>query len=459
MIEKIESRIIRLKRKANPKVIGIIFFCIFGFFTIFSLDMTNNFKRQKQLVQDQYNKSMFEMIAYVKNFDLQLSKFQIITDKRLIITTLADVWRQSNLAKENLVNLPLLQEKMANTSKYLTQLSDYSHSLMDQVSRGKELTLEQYADIVKLNTSSTELLKVCNNIYDDLNSGRLQWDEVAKVSNEQLDKNVAVSNIQSIGETFVEYEGLIYDGAYSNHILEITPRNLSENVVTQEQAATNINTIFGEENLEYVNFTGENNNKLDLYEFQVKLKDNPNIRDVYMTKKDGKLYLMVSDKKVDEEKITIDNAKKLGEDFLKKAGIEKVADTYYIITENLVTINYAAMQDDIILYPDLIKVKIALDDGEICSVEAGGYTFNHTNRDNLTPKLTMEEATSKINKNIKVESKNLAIVPTEAKKELLVYEFKGTINEKKCIVYVNALTGEEENILMIIETPNGTLTM
>jgi len=459
MIEKIESRIIRLKRKANPKVIGIIFFCIFGFFTIFSLDMTNNFKRQKQLVQDQYNKSMFEMIAYVKNVDLQLSKFQIITDKRLIITTLADVWRQSNLAKENLVNLPLLQEKMANTSKYLTQLSDYSHSLMDQVSRGKELTPEQYEDIVKLNISSTELLKVCNNIYDDLNSGRLQWDEVAIVGNEQLDKNVAVSDIQSIAETFVEYEGLIYDGAYSNHILEITPKNLSENVVTQEQAATNINTIFGEENLEYVNFTGENDNKLELYEFQVKLKDNPNIRDVFMTKKDGKLYLMVSDKKVEEQKITIDNAKKLGEDFLKKAGIEKVVDTYYIITENLVTINYAAMQDEIILYPDLIKVKIALDDGEICSVEAGGYTFNHANRDNLTPKLTMEEATSKINKNIKVESKNLAIVPTEAKKELLVYEFKGTINEKKCIVYVNALTGEEENILMIIETPNGTLTM
>jgi hypothetical protein len=59
----------------------------------------------------------------------------------------------------------------------------------------------------------------------------------------------------------------------------------------------------------------------------------------------------------------------------------------------------------------------------------------------------------------KVESKNLALIPTEAKKELLVYEFKGTVNDKKCIIYINALTGEEENLLMIIETPNGTLTM
>ncbi|MDD2376074.1 MAG: germination protein YpeB [Clostridia bacterium] len=459
MIEKIENKIIRLKRKTNPKVMGLIFFCIFGFFVIFSLEMTNNFKRQKQLVQDEYNRSMYEMTSYIKNVDLELSKLQIISDKRLIITTLADVWRQSNLAKENLANLPIIQEKMGNTSKYLTQLSDYSHSLMDQVSRGKEITAEQSENIVKLNTSSTELLNVTNKIYEDLNSGRLKWDEVEKLGNKNLDENVAVSNIQSIVETFVEYEGLIYDGAYSNHIIEMTPKNLSENIVTQEQAKTNLNTIFGEENLEYVNFIGENNNKLDLYEFQVKLKDNLIIRDVYMTKKDGKLYLMVSDKKVVEQKITIDNAKKLGEDFLEKAGIENVVDTYYIITENLVTINYAALQDYIILYPDLIKVKIALDDGEICSVETGGYTFNHTNRDNLTPKLTIEEAQSKINKSIKVESKNLAIVPTESKRELLVYEFKGTVNEKKCIIYINALTGEEENVLMIIETPNGTLTM
>lgn len=459
MIEKIESNIIRFKKKLDPKVLGLVFFCIFGFFTIFSMEMTNNFKRQKQLVQDEYNRSMYEMVAYVKNVDLQLSKIQIITDKRLVIATLADIWRQSNLAKENLANLPIIQENMGNTSKYLTQVSDFSHSLMDSVSRGKEITPEEYEDISKLNTSSTALVNVTNNIYDDLNSGRLKWDEVEKLGNEQLDENVAVSNIQSISETFVEYEGLIYDGAYSNHIIELTPKNLSDKDVTQEQAQENINAIFGKDSIEYINFTGENNNKLDLFEFQVKLKEYSEVRDIYMTKKDGKLYLMISDKTVSEQKITVDNAKKIGADFLKKMGIDNVVDTYYIITENLVTINYAAVQNEVTLYPDLVKVKIALDNGEICSVETGGYTFNHINRDNLSPKLTIEEAQAKINKNIKVESKNLAIIPTESKKELLVYEFKGTISEKKCIVYINALTGEEENVLMVIETPNGSLTM
>jgi germination protein YpeB len=459
MIENIESHIVRFKKKLDPRVLGVAFFCIFGFFVIFSMDMTNNFKRQKQLAQDEYNRSMYELTTYIKNVDLDLSKLQITSDKRLLTLTLGDIWRESNLAKENLANLPIIQDNMGNTLKYLTQVSDFSHSLMDAISRGKQITPEQYADIARLNTSSTELLTVTNNIYDDLNSGRLKWDEVAKLGNQQLDQNVAVSNIESISKTFVEYEGLIYDGAYSNHIIEITPKNLSDNEVTQEQAKTNLITIFGEESIEYANFVGETNNQLDLFEFQVKLKEFPSVRDVYMTKKDGKLYLMISDRTVKEQKITVDKAKDLGKEFLKRMGIDSVTDTYYLITENLVTINYAAVQDEVILYTDLVKVKIALDDGEVCSVETGGYTFNHTNRDNLKPTLTMEEAESKINKNIKVESKNLALIPTEAKKELLVYEFKGTVNDKKCIIYINALTGEEENLLMIIETPNGTLTM
>jgi len=344
------------------------------------------------------------MTGYIKNVDLNLSKLQITSDRALLISTLADIWRQSNLAKENLANLPIIQNNMDKTSKYLAQVSDFSFSLMKAVSRDKPITEAEYKDIVMLNNSSTQLLIVCNNIYDDLNTGRLKWDEVAKLGNEQLDENVAISDVQSIAKTFVQYEGLIYDGAYSNHITDLKPKSLTDTVVTEDQAKANIMTIFGTDNVEYINFTGETNNKLDLLEFQLKLKQSSSIRDIYMTKNDGKLYLMISDKDVKEQKITVDNAKEIGKIFLKTLGIDSVTDTYYVITQNLVTINYAATQGSVILYPDLVKVKIALNDGEVCSVETGGYTFNHTTRDNLAPVLTMEEAEKKVNILIKKEN-------------------------------------------------------
>lgn len=72
-----------------------------------------------------------------------------------------------------------------------------------------------------------------------------------------------------------------------------------------------------------------------------------------------------------------------------------MTDTYYLKSENIATINYAAQQDGVTLYPDLIKVKIALDTGEILSMEAQGYIFNHMQREELIPQISIEEARGK----------------------------------------------------------------
>ena len=39
-----------------------------------------------------------------------------------------------------------------------------------------------------------------------------------------------------------------------------------------------------------------------------------------------------------------------------------------------------------------------------------------------------------------------------------IYEFKGKVDDTDFLVYINAETGKEEDILVIVNTPNGTLT-
>ena len=178
-----------------------------------------------------------------------------------------------------------------------------------------------------------------------------------------------------------------------------------------------------------------------------------------ITKNDAKLYLMLSDRKVLEEKISVEDAKKKGIEFLKNIGITDVEDTYYLKHEGMVIINYAGKQDDIILYPDLIKVKIALDTGDVLSVEAQGYIFNHTKREDIKPSITLEEARKVINENVEIKKEGMAIIPTDSKMEVLTYEFRGMLDEREFLVYINAKTGIEEKILIIIDTLGGTLTM
>ena len=65
----------------------------------------------------------------------------------------------------------------------------------------------------------------------------------------------------------------------------------------------------------------------------------------------------------------------------------------------------------------------------------------------------------KLAKNLQIASEGLAIIPTEFQTEILCYEFKGKVDDKEFLVYINAENGREEDILIITNTPNGTLTM
>ena len=173
----------------------------------------------------------------------------------------------------------------------------------------------------------------------------------------------------------------------------------------------------------------------------------------------GKVVLLNKDREVQEEKISKEEANKRGKEYLKTIGFENMEESYFMIQENIITINYFFKQDNIIVYPDLIKMKIALDNGEILGIETTGYLNSHTERRNLVPTVTLKEAKAKLNPKLNIQKEQLAIIPTEWKIEVLCYEFKGKIDETEFLVYINSENGREENILIIKETPGGILTM
>ena len=138
-------------------------------------------------------------------------------------------------------------------------------------------------------------------------------------------------------------------------------------------------------------------------------------------------------------------------------------ETYYLKQNGIVTINYAYEQktlsgERIVMYPDLIKLKVALDTGEVLGIETQGYLNSHTERKIPENLISKEKAKEVLNKELQIESENLAIIPTEWKTEVLCWEFKGKVEDNEFLLYINAETGKEEDILVIVNTPDGTLT-
>ena len=457
MLDKFEKSITNIKNKLGQKKMGIIYFSTFAIIIFLSLIMLKQFKIEKQYVQDGYNRSMYDFVANVNNVENEILKLKVTGNDTYTLTTLASIFAKANSAKANLDVLPFSVGSTENVSKFLSQVSDFSYSLMRNVINGEGI--EEYKEqIDSIYSKISDLSDVTEEIYNDLNSQNIKWDELAKVGDKKIKTSGAeeeISSANKIGKTFTEYEGIIYDGAFSEHVLSMKPSLLSEKEISSDECEDKLMKLFDIENITLIN---EQNGKLPLYVFEIKLKNENEIKTVYVTKQDGRVYQMIANRDVQREVISMDEAKEYAVNYINQLGIYDVKDTYYLKADNMATISFAGVQDGVIIYSDLIKVKVALDNGQILAYEANGYVYNHKER-NITPLKSIEEARQKLYKDLNIESERLCIIPTDTKDEVLTYEFGGSVDDKKFLVYINANTLVHEKIYIVLETPGGIMTM
>lgn len=413
---------------------------------------------------NQYNLALYELVDYVQNVENYLAKSIITSTPEYSAETLSKVWREANLAQVYLAQLPVSSTELSNTAKFLNQVSEYSYSLSRKSIYKEELSQEDFDNLKQLHDYASELKNTLDQLSTDMNEGRISWDELTKDTEiafaQQVD-NLSATTFSNLDENFGEYAGLIYDGAFSEHIETSEKKGLTGDDIDEETAKKIAKEFIGESRISEINSNGliENGN-IQVYDFYAKLNDGDkeNPLTISISKKGGHIVNMNYNRQIDLETISYEEANNIGIEFLKSREINNMKETYYLKEGGALTINYAYEQNGVTVYPDLIKLKIALDNGEILGIETTGYLNNHIERDTSNIRISKEDAKLNLNKNLEITSEGLAIIPTEWKTEILCYEFKGKIDETDFLVYINAETGKEENILIIIDTPNGILT-
>lgn len=444
-------------------IYGILIILIIAVISLVVL-LNKQKKEYTIMAENQYNLAFYELVDYMDDVENYLAKSIISSSAENGAKTLMHVWREANLAQVYLAQLPISSNELSNTSKFLNQVSEYSYSLGTKCINKKDITEEEMNNLEELYNYSKDLKSTLNQLLNDMENNSISWKELTKDANtafaQQVD-NLSATSFSNLDENFGEYEGLIYDGAYSEHIENAEKKGLVGNEISEEEAKKIAKEFVSEDRIEEINSNGliENGN-IVVYEFAIKIKDGDdnNPLNIAISKIGGHIVLMNYNRQVVEEKISQEEANKIGQDFLSSRGIENMKATYYLKQGGAVTVNYAYEQGGVVIYPDLIKVKIALDNGEILGMETTGYLNNHEVRNIPQVKISEQEARKKLNKNLKITSSGLAIIPTEWRTEIFCYEFKGKVNDTDFLVYINAETGAEENILVIIDTPNGILT-
>lgn len=457
MINKLIDWKNRLKKGHMLSII-----CVLGIIvTILGIILYKKQREFRQASENSYNQAFYELVDYVENVEVYLAKSLISTTPEHGAETLTNLWREANLAQSYLSMLPIESQELSNTEKFLNQVSDYSYSLSRKNIYNESLSEEDLNNLQELHGYSVELENTLNQLSEDLNNGRFQWGELKEKGTiafaKQVD-NISKESFGNLEENFHEYSGLIYDGAFSEHLTGVEKKGLVGDDIDEETAKSKITEFIGEKNIKEINSLGYiENADIPVYEFSIKNQNDENIN-ISISKKGGYVVYMNSNRDVNTEIISQEEANQKGQEFLTNKGFSNMKATYYLKQDGIVTINYAYVQENVTVYSDLIKVKVALDNGEVLGIETSGYLNNHTIRDLKKVKITREQAKKDLNKDLEIISEGMAIIPTEWKTEILCYEFKGKVDEKEFLVYINAENGREEDVLVITNTPNGTLT-
>lgn len=404
-----------------------------------------------------YLRAMEDLSTSADNISVGLEKSLYSNDSKMLEELSNSMSRDAATAKSCLSQLPLGELELEDTYKFFSQVGNFSTSIAKKLAEGTKLTDKEYDSLQSLYKFSVELKDKLWQAEKSINNGgTLTYESIASVSEKSFDTENAGSGngFEELDSTFDNYPTLIYDGPYSDHLLVKSPELIKgKALVTKDKARERAAQISCMQAKELTYYSTEQSS-MPAYIF----KGTDTV--CAITVNGGYCSYMLKSRLVSESKILNEEAVRYAEAYLGELGIEDMATTYFEAYNNTLIVNFAYQKDGIIYYPDLIKVSIALDNGEILGFDARGYIANHCERKIPSDQITEAEATEKISPKLDVKKIGKALIPTGTGSEIFCYEFlaKGE-NDADVLVYINCETGAEEQILILIENENGTLTV
>ncbi len=404
-----------------------------------------------EMIKNQYSRAFEQLNSSLNNIYISMQKTIYVSSAKKMSSLAADIFSEAEIAKLALAELPIGESNNSTIYRFLSQVGNFALSVSKNITSENTVNSKQRESLKLLSNTAQIVTQVINDSGINYNNPDMWATEVEnKLNNIVSDEGLAAS-LTELEEDLSDYPTLIYDGPYSDHILQKMP--LMTQVAkefTETEALKVAKKYSGEGNkLKYEEMQG---GKIECFRFA---DNNTNIA---VSRFGGYVVYMRKNRSVNESVISYEQALSKAKEYLQDMQISNMIDTYFYTDNGICVINFAYLDGQTICYTDLIKVGVAMDNGEIMLIETVGYLTNHTERAFQTPKFTSDEAAQKISSDLEVESSSIALIPTDSGGEVRCYEFLCEVQEtQEILVYINVLTLEEEQIYILLKSDGGTL--
>lgn len=422
-------------------------------FSAFVINAQKASELSRQLNADA-ERSLSTLEACMSSINTNLTKGLYANTTPMLSSMAISLTRDAASAKNSLSALPLSDTQLDNMLKFLSQVGAFVSTLDRKLSLGESITSEERNQLKQLIDVSQKLLSELDTITQGVEDGSVSFKQAGSTLKKSTDQSMQIDSAFGDAEqTLTDYPTLIYDGPFSNHILNQSPKTLEGKSDISKEKALEIASDFIGVDKSTLRFDSETNGVIETYNFFV---DSINIS---VCKKGGAVLYLLGSSNAGESVITPEQAVENAKNFLSAKGYKNMKESYYSTQDGICTVNFAYENEGVICYPDLIKLSVSLETGNIISFDARGYIMNHTDRPPVQSKISADEAKMSVSDYLTVMSSRLAVIPTDYKTEKTAYEFHcKTPDEQEVLVYIDVLTAKEDDILLLLYSDGGILT-
>jgi spore germination protein len=404
--------------------------------------------------ENQYQRAFHDLSFHIDKLHNELGSAIAVnsTSQDFYKKGLVNIWKISSQAQSEINQLPLAWLPFNETEKFLSHISQFSYNTAVRDLSANPLTAAEKTTLNTLYKNSKDITDQLQGVQNKVLAKNLRWMDVelALATEKNPVDNSIVHGFRTVDNGVKTNTEMDWGPSMMGLIHKKNLSMLSGEVQTPEQIKHKAAEFLGTKDESSLHVT-ENGKGTDANSYSVSLKrpNQTDITQIDFTKKGGNVIFYMEPHSAKSKVLDLSGAKEAAVEFLNTHGYKDMKAVNYDEYQNIASLTFAKLQDKVIIYPEKLTVKVALDDGSVVGLQASDYIMEQKTHKWAPPKINLEVAKKELDPKFKIQSHSLALIKNDTNQEVLCYEIMGKINGNNYKIYINAQNGYEEKIELI----------
>ena len=375
-------------------------------------------KQNANVLEGVYTSSYYSMVDNVNNLAVDLSKYSTLSTKQSKTDAMQDMMVDCNYIIAGLSILPINEENVVSATKFFNQINGLCEAYSKKLNQGETLSLEEELVFDKIAIVVGKIKANFNKQNDGMYDTGFNFVDASVFDNTGM--NELSAGMGDLTSASIEYPAMIFDGPFSTALETSVVKGLPKEEADEKTAYEYLkNVVYKNRDVE-INFERETSGDIATYDYSVEIDGKDFNAQV---SKRGTLLMTISGYAEGGDPIMSgEQAVEIAKSFANNIGFENMESVWLEVNQNVAYVNLAPVENGVVMYPDLVKIKVDLTSQDIIGFEAVNYALNHVDRD-VEFNASESDAETLLGFDYNILKTSKAVIRLDSGKEVAVYEF------------------------------------